>query len=296
MPVQKRTAPLDWDDLRFFVELARVGSLSAAARALRVSHATVGRRIAALEAVIGHALFDRRADGYVLTAEGQAVLDLAAGMDEQAHAILRRAGRDAGLTGTVRLTVTEALGERFLVPHLAEFRRRHPAIDLEMMTGHRTLSLARREADLAIRLARPEAGELVTRRLSSIAYGLYAASGAADAVVGFDDSLAHVPEMRWLARHAAGCRFAFRSNSLPAQLAAARAGFGRVLLPCWLAEAEPGLLPVDPPAPPPEREAWLVVHRDLKEVPRVRALIDHIVGIFTAERSLLAGRRNSGQG
>ncbi|HYG91497.1 MAG TPA: hypothetical protein VD978_35175 [Azospirillum sp.] len=98
------------------------------------------------------------------------------------------------------------------------------------MTDHRTLSLARREADLAIRLARPEAGELVTRRLAVIAYGLYAAPGAADAVIGCDDSLAHIPEMRWLARHAANCRVAFRSNSLPAQLAAARAGFGRALL------------------------------------------------------------------
>ena len=84
MSVQKRTAPLDWDDLRVFVTLARAGSLSATARALRISHATVGRRIAALEASVGGVLFDRRADGYTLTAEGQAVLDLATGMDEAA--------------------------------------------------------------------------------------------------------------------------------------------------------------------------------------------------------------------
>ena len=289
MPVQKRTSPLDWEDLRVFVALARAGSLSAAARDLRVSHATVGRRVADLEAVVGAVLFDRRAAGYALTAEGQAVLDLAAGMDERAQSILRRAGRDGGLTGTVRLTATEIVGERFLVPRLAAFRHAHPGIDLEVMTDHRTLSLARREADVAIRLARPEAGELVTRRLASIAYGLYAAADATDAVIGYDDSLAHVPEMRWLARHAAGCRVAFRSNSLAAQLSAARAGFGRALLPRWLAEAEPGLVPVAPPAPLPEREAWLVVHRDLKDVPRVHALIDHVVAVFAAERPLLAG-------
>lgn len=279
---------MDWDDLRVFLALARAGSLSGAARALRVSHATVGRRVADLEAAVGAPLFDRRADGYALTAEGQAVLDLAAGMDERAQAILRRSGRGGGLSGTVRLTATEAVGERFLIPRLAGFRRRHPGIDLEVMTDPRTLSLARREADLAIRLARPEAGELVTRRLATIAYGLYAAPGAADAVVGYDDSLAHVPEMRWLSRHAAGNRIAFRSNSLMALLAAARAGYGRALLPRWLAQAEGGLVAIEPPAPPPEREVWLVVHRDLKDVPRVRALIDHIVQVFEADGRVLS--------
>ena len=189
----------------------------------------------------------------------------------------------------MRLTTTETLGDRFLVPRLAAFRREHPGIDLEVTADHRTLSLARREADLAIRLARPEAGELVTRRLATLGYGLYAAPGAADALIAYDDSLAHLPEMRWLARHAAGCRVAFRSNSLPAQLAAVRAGFGRALLPRWLAEAEPGLPALEPPAPLPEREVWLVVHRDLKEVPRVRALIDHVVAVFAAERAMLAG-------
>ncbi|WP_431862310.1 LysR family transcriptional regulator [Azospirillum sp.] len=289
MAVQKRTSGLDWEDLRVFVALARTGSLSAAARSLRVSHATVGRRVADLEAAVGAVLVDRRADGYALTAEGQAVLDLAAGMDERAQAILRRAGRGGGLTGTVRLTATEMLGERFLVPRLAAFRRRHPGIDLEVMTDPRSLSLARREADVAIRLARPEAGELVARRLAAIGYGLYAAEGAADAVIGYDDSLAHLPEMRWLARHAAGCRVAFRANSLSTQLAAARAGFGRALLPRWLAAAEPELRPLAPPAPTPEREAWLVVHRDLRDVPRVRALLDHMTAVFETERALLAG-------
>ncbi len=293
MPVQKRTSALDWDDVRFFVELARGGSLSAAARALQVSHATVGRRIAALEEAMGGVLFERRADGYALTVEGQGLLDLAIGMDERAQAIMRHARRDASLTGSVRLTVTETLGARFLVSRLAAFHRAHPGVTLEVMTDHRTVSLARREADLAIRLARPEQGELVTRRLATLTYGLYAALGipssAAEAVIAYDDSLAHLPEMRWLARHAAGCRVALRSNSLSVQLAAARAGFGRVLLPCWLAETEPELAPVELPAPPPERDVWLVAHRDLKDAPRVRALIDHLVAVFADGKSLSTG-------
>ncbi|MFE8602097.1 LysR family transcriptional regulator [Archangium violaceum] len=288
MAVQKGAGGLDWEDLRVFVALARAGSLSAAARALRVSHATVGRRIAALEETLGRALFDRRADGYALTAEGAAVLEQAQGMDERALAILRRAGRDTGLTGTVRLTATEAMAERFLIPRLAPFRRRHPGIDLEVLSDSRSLSLARREADVAVRLARPRAGELITRRLSTLAYGVYVAPGGdTDAWVGYDDSFAYLPEAQWLARVAAGGRIALRTNSLAAQLAAVRAGFGKTLLPRWFAEEEGGLTSLPPPAPPPVREAWLVVHRDLKDVPRVRALVDHVVSVFEAERARL---------
>ncbi|MCY1075887.1 LysR family transcriptional regulator [Archangium lansingense] len=277
---------MDWEDLRIFVALARAGSLSAAARALRVSHATVGRRIAALEETLGQALFDRRADGYALTAEGAAVLELAQGMDERALAILRRAGRDTGLTGTVRLTATDAVAERILIPRLAPFRRRHPGIDLEVLSDPRSLSLAKREADVAVRLARPQAGDLITRRLATIAYGVYVApDGDAEAWVGYEDSFAHLPEAQWLARIVAGGRIALRTNGFAAQLAAVRAGFGKAVLPRWFAEEEGGLTALPPPAPLPVREAWLVVHRDLKDVPRVRALVDHLVAVFEAERA-----------
>lgn len=288
MGVQKRSAPLGWDDLRVFVALARAGSLSAAARELRVSHATVGRRLAALEEVLGRTLFERRADGYLLTAEGAGVLELAADMEERALGILRRAGQEAGLTGTVRLTAPEPLAERFLIPRLAALHRRHPGIALEVVSDPRSLSLARREADLAVRLARPREGELVTRRLASLAYGVYAApDGDTSAWVGLDDSLAHLPEAQWLARHAAGARIALRANTLTGQLAAVRAGFGKALLPRGFADEEHGLIALPSPAPPPVREAWLVVHPDLKDVPRVRAVIDAVVAAFEEEQERL---------
>lgn len=289
MTVQKRTVPLDWDDVRVFLELARAGSLSAAARTLRISHATVGRRIAALEATLGRALVERRPDGYALTPEGEAVRALAEGMDAHALAILRRGGWEVGLTGTVRLTMTQALADRFLVPRLGPLRARHPGLDLEVAADNRALSLARREADLAIRLARPQRGELVARRLATMAYGLYAVPGAADAFIVYDETLAELPEAVWLAGHTKGRRIAFRSNSVQAQMAAAKAGFGTALLPCWLAAAEPDLHPVPAAEPPPPREAWLVLHRDLKDVPRVRAVADHLVALFDAERALFSG-------
>ncbi|HEY0094822.1 MAG TPA: LysR family transcriptional regulator [Archangium sp.] len=288
MAVQKRSGPLVWDDLRVFVALARAGSLSATARELSVSHATVGRRIAALEEALGRTLFDRRADGYVLTAEGAGVLELAADMEERAQGILRRADQEAGLTGTVRLTAPEPMAERFLIPRLAALHRRHPGIALKVVSDPRSLSLARREADLAVRLARPREGELVTRRLARLAYGVYVApDGDTAAWVGLDESLAHLPEAQWLARHAAGARLVLRANTLTGQLAAARAGFGKALLPRWFADEEGGLIALPPPAPPPVREAWLVVHPDLKDVPRVRAVIDAVVAAFEEEQERL---------
>lgn len=279
MTVQKQTASLQWDDVRIFLELARTGSLSAAARGLRISHATVGRRVAALEADLGRTLVERRADGYALTADGEAVFELADGMDDRALAILRRGGREPGLTGTVRLTTTQALADRFLVPRLGPFHARHPGIDLEVTVDNRALSLARREADLALRMARPEHGDLIARRLSTIAYGLFAAPGAPDALIGYDEALSDLPEAVWLARHGGGRRVVFRSNSVQAQLAAAKAGFGAALLPLWLAVEEP-VLQAAPMDAPLAREVWLVLHRDMKEVPRVRAVIDHLVGLF----------------
>lgn len=289
MTVQKFTGPLDWDDLRVFLELARAGSLSAAARSLRLSHATVGRRLAALESALGRSLMERRPDGYVLTEEGESVRALAEAMDERAQAIRRREGDDAGLSGTVRLTMTQALADIFLIPRLGPLRAANPSLNLEIIVDNRTLSLARREADLAIRLARPQRGDLVGRRLATLGYGLYAAPDAPDTLIAYDESMAELPEALWLDRHGGGRRVAFRSNSVQGQLAAAVAGFGTAFLPCMLADGVPGLERHPLPGPPLTREAWLLVHRDRREVPRVRTVIEHLVAVFTAERDRLEG-------
>src|SRR5262249_4858313 len=151
VPVKKRTEHLDWEDVRYFVALARNGTLSATARALRVNHATVGRRIASLEALLGRALFARRAGGYALTAEGKAVLGEASAMDEAALSVLRLPDAGTELSGLVRLAAGRVLAERFLIDRLRAFHERYPAIDLEVTGGSRLVSLAKREADVALR-------------------------------------------------------------------------------------------------------------------------------------------------
>jgi DNA-binding transcriptional LysR family regulator len=297
MPDKKRTAGLDWEDVRYFVELARCGTLSATARRLRVNHATVARRVMSLETMLGRVLFERRADGYALTAEGKAVLDEASAMDEAALSVLRRLDAATELGGLVRLTAARPLADAFLVKRLGGFHQRHPAIDLELIADVRVASLARREADIALRFGSPKDSDLIARRVGRIDFGLYVSlayrdkldAGAAPAFIGFDDESDFIAEAAWLSRQFADRRFSFRTNSQTAQAAAARAGYGVALLPRYLAEDDTGLVRISLGKRLPERDVWLVIRRDLAKVPRVRALADYLIEVFRRERRLLAG-------
>jgi DNA-binding transcriptional LysR family regulator len=295
MADKKRTENLDWEDLRYFVALARYGTLSATARELRVNHATVARRVASLETRLARPLFDRRPDGYAVTAEGKAVLDEAQAMDEAALSVLRRLDAGTELTGLVRLSVGRVLAERFLIDRLRAFHERYPAIDLEVTGGSRVVSLARREADIALRYGAPKDSELVARRVAKIAFGLYAspayrdkiAAGATPAFIGFDEESDFVAEAAWLARRFGERRFSFRSSSQTTQAAAARAGYGVALLPRYVAADDSALAEVLPGERLPERDVWLLIRRDLRKVPRVRAVADYLIEIFRRDRRLL---------
>ena len=296
MPDKKRTA-IDWEDLRFFVALARAGTLSATARELRVNHATVARRVASLEKLLGRALFERRASGYVLTAQGKAVFDEARAMDEAALAVLRRLDGGTQLSGAVRVAAGPVLTERFLIERLRAFHARYPAIDLEVIGAARIVSLARRDADIALRYGSLTDSELVARKVGKIAFGLYASpaclakidAGEEAAFVGYDEESDFIAEAAWLARQHGSRRFSFRTNSQSAQAAAARAGFGIALLPRYVAAGDPGLVEISSRERLPERDVWLLTRRDLKRVPRVKAVADYLVELFHRERKLLAG-------
>jgi DNA-binding transcriptional LysR family regulator len=292
-----RTAELDWDDFRYAVELARHRSLSATARALRVNHATVSRRLARLEATLGAELFDRHPDGYLPTSVGEAILADAAAMESASRAARARVDRSPGLAGTVRISATRLLADFYLVDRLGGLSRRHDTLDIEIVTDSRNVSLARREADIAVRMARPREGDTLARRLGGLGYGLYASSGyrrrlvdgsAAERFIAFDTDGDALPESVWLARIAEGKRIAFRSNSQAAQLAACRAGFGLAVLPHILAARDPGLVSVAVDAPPLQREIWLLMRRELARVPRVRGVADALAEIFSRDRRWLA--------
>jgi DNA-binding transcriptional LysR family regulator len=160
---------IDWEDVRFFVAFARHGSLSAAARVLGVNHVTVARRVAGLERALGARLMERRSDGYVPTMAGQSALQAAGAMELAAQALSRtEAGAIAGL---VRITATPSLAAAFLISRLSAFRERHPQLDIELTAERRPVSLARHEADLALRIGRPDDSDLVARQLVTFGFG-----------------------------------------------------------------------------------------------------------------------------
>ncbi len=296
MAVQKRSDP-DWEDLRYFLALSRHGSLSAAARALKVSHATVARRVASLEASLQAPLFDRKADGYSPTARGRRIEQLARTMEEAARASADLAAPGAGLSGLVRLTMARSMAERFVVERLGDFHRQHPGIDLEIIADSRVISLSRREADIALRFGRPKDSDLLARRLSSVAFSFYASRGYAKtlgknpspAMIGFDDENDFIADAAWLNREFPQARFIVRTNSQATQAAAARAGLGVAQLPLHVAATDSRLVPVTLSKKPPDREIWMLLRKDVARLPRVRAVADYLAVMFRRERRVLAG-------
>lgn len=298
-PAHER-AGLDWGNLRFFLELARTGSLSRAAQRLGVDRNTVSRRIGALEQQLGVGLFERGPQGWTRTAAGIELSELATRIEQDVLALARRADaadREA-LSGTVRLTTATHISAHLLVPALPALRRAHPDLVLEIAADQRTFDLTRREADLALRMGRPRDAGLVTRKLTDIAYGFFASAErargrhavdfAADPFVAFDESLASVPQERWIAKVAPQRRVVFRCNSTASLAAAARAGVGIAMLPLFVARTMPELVRLDGPEPIPH-ELWLLVHGDLRRAPRVEAVIAWVDDLVAHSRAEVSG-------
>jgi DNA-binding transcriptional LysR family regulator len=292
MAVQKRTEP-DWQDIRVFLALGRHGSLSAAARALSVNHATIARRLHALEAALGEKLVERRPDGYILTPAGTRTL-AAAGDMEAAVGTLGRGGRDDTPRGRVRVNAPPSLSQGFLIGRLATIPARYPALDIDLAADLRVVSLERHETDIAVRLGRPQDGDVLARPLVTMGYGFYGTAktcrrieaGADPVFVGFDEVNAHVPEAVWLARHFPRARMAFRAGNQFAQAAAARADAGLALLPHFVGRADKRLSLCRLTPVPAPREIWLLTRRqDRKEAP-IRTVVDALIEMFRDERAL----------
>lgn len=284
---------MQWDDLRPFLAVARDGSLSAAARRLRIDHATVGRRLDGLETALGVRLFDRLPRGWRLTAEGEALLPRAERVEAEALAFQREAAGSSGAAGVVRLSAPPAVGALFVTPRLGALYRRHPDVVVEIAGSTRAASLSRREADLAVRLMAPTDSGLVARRLGVLGYGLFATPEIAAAppagwrFLGYDDDLAHVPQQRWLVEIAADRPMVLRCNDLVALHAACVAGLGVAALPHFMAKGDSRLRSIPIAPKPVPREIWLLVHPDLRRSPRVRAVMDAVIEMFDDARTLL---------
>ncbi|WP_068080441.1 LysR family transcriptional regulator [Novosphingobium rosa] len=289
---------MDWDDVRSFLAIARMRTLSGAARSLGVRQSTMSRRLEALESRAGARLLQRTPAGYELTALGEAVLGNAERMEAEAIAVERTVqGRDVALSGIVRVTTVDVIASRFMPAAIARLQARYPGISVDVMSERRSLSLSRREADLAIRMVPFEGRELVSRRMArstSAIYGsaAYLARQGRDlanpdhSVVTVLEDQGHMPEARWLAQTVPQARVAMRSNSFEALSGAAMAGLGLTVLPCYLGDWLGGLEKVQSEGSP-HREIWLGVHPDLRHMPRIRAVIEALDGEFAAQAHLL---------
>jgi DNA-binding transcriptional LysR family regulator len=290
----------NWDDLRVFQILAREGTLSTAAKALGVSHPTVARRVQALEQQIGARLFERLPDRFVPTSAGEELLADTEAMEKAALSIHRRsAGLSDTVSGGVRLSAGAAMAV-LVARHLPWLRARLQQIEFEVIASHTLANLSRREADLLIRDQVPELAGIVTRKLCRVAYAIYAKHDFAltrttmPALaelpwIGFDDDHSYMPGQHWL-HGQLGRRPEIRVNNWLVMHDAVRVGAGLAVLPCYLGDQDPALRRVGGMLAEVSAEQWLLVHRDLRALPRVRAVMDALVELFQRHRSVLEGR------
>lgn len=284
----------DWENFRHFLAVARAGTLSGAARSLQVDHATVSRRLSALEAELQAALVERLPRCCRLTPIGLHVYEQAKAMETAAFAVerLTRAGQTP-LSGTVTLSAPPVLATHLLAQRLPGFRSDYPGIRLSVAAQAQQVSLSRREADVALRLVRPTEASSVVRKLGQMPFALYASRDYAAAhraedwsFIAYDARLADMPQQRWLleiaGKRAVGCEL----SDIGGHLAAARAGAGVAGLPCFLGDAEPTMLRLDHAGALFSRDIWLVVHRDLRRAAPVRAVMDFVTAAVAATPGL----------
>ena len=285
---------MDWDDLRFALALARAGNLAKAARSLGVAHTTVARRISAFEDELGTPLFDRVGGDATLTAAGKDLLETATDIESKVSAFERRlSSRDAELSGDVTIATTEPLAAK-LTEHVLAFGRQHPNIRVRIHATNAAVDLAKREADIALRVTAAPPESLVGRKLANVAFAVYGTKGSSiddSPWIVFDASLASSPQGKWETENVAADRVAMRTNSRIVFMEAVTAGAGIGVLPCGVAAQLPNIVQLGDPIPSLSMPLWILAHEDLKDTPRVRALLDFLGDVFTREKPLLEGTR-----
>ncbi len=278
---------LDWSDLRVFLAIAREGTLGAAARKIGQTQPTMGRRLRALEAALGHVLFQRTADGFVLTDEGGTLLRHAERIEAETLAAQRQLAAGVhDIDGLLRISTLDWFAIYMLAPVLSEFGLQYPKASVELLTDARLYSLPRREADMVIRMRPFDEPEVIGRRLVTVPYALYApigsavptfGDGAGLRVVTMHEAYAGRPDVLWLQRALPHATAGFSSNNLAVQAQMCAWGAGYTVLPRPVGDATPGIAAIDLDEPLPGRDQYIGYHRDLRRLPRLRALMDMIV-------------------
>lgn len=289
---------LNWNDPRAFLALARRGTLSAAAAELKCGVATLSRQIMRFEHDLGVPLFSRHQTGYRLTDDGTALIPKAEALEAAAQAL--GSVEKSRVAGRVRVATAENFANHLFLPSLDTLLSANPDLTIEFVTDVATANLHRRDADLAIRMVRPDRGNVTVRKIGTLGYGLYASRSygaerrggphgtdlSADRYIAWSERFSGLPQAIWLERAFSGREPAIITATLAAQVVAAKAGLGLVMIPHFLADkTDLCRIPVDPEI---EQDIWLVVHADLAGSARIRVVADHLVSVVTRNTKLLS--------
>jgi DNA-binding transcriptional LysR family regulator len=291
------TDRLSWDLYRSLLAVVREGSLSAAARTLKATQPTLGRHIEALEQELGAPLFTRSSSGLIPTEAALALVPFAEAMEANAAALIRTAsGARSDIRGTVRIAASQIVGAEILPPILATLQAREPGLIIELVLNNRLDNLLRRDADIAVRMTRPEQDGLVARRIGEVSLGLFATSAyiarrgmprsvadmAKHIVIGFDRDDQAMRSIKTTGFVLDRSLFSFRTDNDLAQLAALRAGIGIGGCQKRIAARDPDLVAVLQDQVEFRLEVWLAMHEDQRTARPVRVAFDHLAEALTA--------------
>jgi len=295
---------VNWNDLQIFLAVARFGQLARAAAALGVDATTVGRRLRRLEQALEQTLFEQTRAGQALTEAGERLLLKVDAMAQAASEIDNRSADGQGLSGLLRISVSEGFGTWFVAEHLSSFTQAHPRLSVDLVANSGFLSPSRRETDVAVLLARPRTGPLVSRKLSDYCLRLYASRAYLDRhggmiedaaelrahpLIGYIPDFIYAPELRYMDDVAPGLALTIRSSSINAQYRLTAAGAGISVLPCFIGDEDPQLVRIVPEVLI-TRSFWLVTHEDTRRLGRIVAFSEWMSELVQRRRDRLLGR------
>jgi DNA-binding transcriptional LysR family regulator len=263
----------NWDDLRYVLAVAEGGSVSAAAKSLRVNHATVLRRIAAFETRHGALVFDRGPRGYAVRPDQRRLIEAAREVEAGFGALDRLAHGSAALSGVIRVTSTDSFTAHVLPPIVARLAAEEEALRIELLTGNQHADFARLQADVAVRPAATLPDDLRGEVAADLGFAAYARADRTDAPwLGPSGVLSRTVAAAWLRDEAEGDGFAARADSFVTLAALAAAGTGRAVLPCIVGDRTPGLVRLETVGSLPSVPIWVASHADLVDAPRLKAV------------------------
>jgi len=289
---------MQWDDLRIFLAIARAGSISGAANRLAVQHSTVSRRLRSLEEQLGTSLIERKKSGYELTEAGEELCLTASKIEIEILGFEgEQGGHDSGGAGELRVSAINNMASTALMPVFARFSAAHPKIELHIQVTNKFVKLAQRDADIAIRLTNKPLDTLIGIKLATVASAVY---GSRDYYTRVQ---ADIAQEKWLGIECCGFHTSWTKEASPTKdhnlyvddtlltLAALKAGAGLAYLPCFMGDSEPSLVRFRPPEPKHNLDLWLVYHRDLRRIKRVRLFREHMQHELAGMRTLFEGQR-----